>query len=95
LEFSEQQFFGPWPEGNPDIDEITKNGSVSGAIVMHASKEIRAVDNLAVNLQGEFIFKRSYKPMEGKIKLCEGQGTTNESVVWLQFGTNITRIGHN
>ncbi|SPE24854.1 hypothetical protein SBA2_230004 [Acidobacteriia bacterium SbA2] len=87
--------FGHWEEGNPDIDEVITKGAISGVVILHADRENRAANNLAINLQGEFIFKRSYKPMDTKVPLYPGQGDPNDTVIWLQFGSGITRIGHN
>jgi hypothetical protein len=87
--------FGYWDEGNPDIDEVITKGSIPGTVIIHADRENKAANSLAINLQSEFIFKRSYKPMETKSPLYQGQGDPNDNVIWLQFGSGITRIGHN
>lgn len=86
--------FGFWEQGNPDIEEVIAKGSVPGVVVLHADRGNAAANSLAINLQSEFVFRRSYEPMQSHVPLYGGQGDPNDSVIWLQFGSGIGHLGH-
>ena len=83
--------FGPNGEGNPDLDEMTKDGMVPNLIVVHTQRGNRAGMTLQENLASEIQTRISYVPPKmAKNRLYAGSccGYT-EDFVWLQFGTGV------
>lgn len=85
--------YGPDPQGNPDLDEETLTGMIPGKILIHAPRNDKFADQLQRTLQDVLPVERSYKPLPNKFENYQGQGKMGESVLWLQFGTNIKWIG--
>jgi len=79
--------FGPTPPGNPDLDEEATDGMIPGVVLLHADRDNQGANELALTLQAELNFRRSYKLLSKKFVHYQNQGKMNETVMWLQFGT--------
>src|ERR1700686_2669995 len=81
--------FGPFPPGNPDLDEDVLDGMVPGAIVVHAPRDDKAADTLAMHLGNQIQVRRSFTPSKTpKSRIYQSLHQYTESFIWLQFGTN-------
>lgn len=81
--------FGPFPSGNPDLDEDVMDGMVPSVIVLHAPRDDRAAGELEMRLGNLIQTRRSYTPPKTpKPRLYQSLHQYTESFIWLQFGTN-------
>lgn len=82
--------FGPFPAGNPDLDEEVLDGSVSGAIVLHTSRNDAAANQLETLLGNQIQVRRSFTPIRTpKARLYTSLHQYTENFIWLQFGPNV------
>ena len=86
--------FGFW-RGNPDIHEVVAKGSVPGVVVLHADRGNAAANSLAINLQSEFVFRRSYEPMQSDVPLYGAKATRTTVSLVLNLGAEWRYLGHN
>jgi hypothetical protein len=81
--------FGPSPLGNPDLDEEAMRGMIPAVIVVHMARDDRAAGELLMHLGNQIQCRMSYEPLSSQFVHYQDQGKMGESIVWLQFGTNV------
>jgi len=80
--------FGPSVRVNPDLDEETTSGMISGVVLIHALRGDAAANRVEEALSGTIPLERSYKPLSNAFPHYQDQGT-GELVLWLQFGPDV------
>lgn len=84
--------FGPDVVGNPDIDDMAKDGMVPGVILVHILRGDKAALGLQERLGNQIQTRLSYKPPTiPRDHLYAGNEFKDhtESFIWLQFGTGV------
>ncbi len=84
--------FGPDAVGNPDLDDMAKDGMVPGVILVHIKRDDKSGLSLQEHLGNQIQTRLSYQPPKiPKDHLYAGSpyGYTQD-FVWLQFGAGVT-----